>query len=226
MEQFWTYIAHLSGATTAMSAFETIGAIAFWLGLFEVFPIYLLAMAGWDIFALKKMDQRTVPNRATWLIWAFEGAIVAPANIAAGATSTAGVPVAYEIGYITVALLSLRWGEGGLNRIDLVCIAAAVASGIVGLVSHEPMIAIVIPLIVDFFGAVPTIKKCWLEPEKEYLPAWSLTLLVSCLNFLAIDWGNVTTGALMYPTYMAIVNFAIVAPLYAHRAAKKRFVLI
>jgi len=214
-------LSRMAGFAHPSSLREYTGVTAFYFGLFEIVP-YIMAMVGRDLFQFgSKLAQRTVPNRATWLIWAFEGAVVAPANIAAGAVETAGVPVAYEIGYVIVFLLSIRYGEGGLTRTDLTCIGLAVASGVAGFIWHTPEVAIMVPLAVDLFGAAPTIKNCCQDPEKESMPAWSLTFAVSILNFSAIDWEAAQFGVLLFPMYMIVVNTAIVAPLWANWWRKK-----
>src|SRR3989344_1300311 len=96
-------------------------------GLFNLvaFVPYILSIFGWRLSWSKSIFEqttRTKPNRASWFIWAFVGAVILPAYSHSGAHETVWVAAALVVGPCVVAILSIKYGEGGLSAFDQVCL--------------------------------------------------------------------------------------------------------
>src|SRR5690242_6850853 len=72
-----------------------------------------LALAGFAPYVVSILRRRTVPNRATWIIWTVVGGMLCASYYAAVARGSIWVPVGYVVGPLVTALLALRYGEGG-----------------------------------------------------------------------------------------------------------------
>lgn len=188
------------------------GVIASILIFFE-FYVYILAIYGRD-YRLQKLAVRTTPNRATWFIWALLGVIAAISYWQSGATDTLWFSVAYALGFILVALLSIKYGEGGFTALDIFCLLGAIVSIGLWWQFDSPAIALYTILAIDFFGAVPTVVKAWRSPAGENRLAWSMTVIACVLNALAINWGSATFAIAIYPLYMLVANAVITALLF------------
>src|SRR3989338_2992942 len=65
---------------------------------------------------------KSKPNRVTWWIWAFMGLVLALSYKFSGADNTVWVPYVEFLGPLTIAILSIKYGEGTLeNKTDLYC---------------------------------------------------------------------------------------------------------
>src|SRR3989344_3761392 len=120
----------------------------------------IIAFTAYIVYIISIFRCKTKPNRATWWIWTFMGLVVGLSYYASGAENTIWVPFVEFIGPLSIALLSIKYGEGGLdNRTDLICLFGAVFSVILWIIFNNPVIALVSSLAVDSFAIIPTIKK-------------------------------------------------------------------
>ena len=194
------------------------GAMGITAGLFALadFVFYIFAIYGRD-YRLRHIEEKTVPNRATWFIWAAIGVITAASYHASGATDTVWFPVAYAVGFTAIALLSIKYGEGGFNWTDGLCVTGAALAGFGWWYFDSPQVALFASLVIETFAGIPTILKSWREPEKESKLAWTLSMFASVANICAINWLSATFWVILFPVYILVLNSLITAPLYLKR---------
>jgi hypothetical protein len=174
----------------------------------------IITLLGFVPYCIAIVQGRTKPNQATWWIWSIVGIMLASSYWASGATQTLWVPISYVIGPIITTALAMRYGASQWNRFDRLCILGALASLILWLLLRSPQVALVINLIIDLCGALPTIRNARRRPQDENLPGWLLFTVGNALNILAIDrW---TWEIASYPIYIsaanAIVLFLLLRP--------------
>lgn len=147
------------------------------------------------------------PNRATWWILTLVGFLVAGSYYATGARHTMWVPLAYAIGPLFVAILSLKYGEGGWTRFDRTCVVAAMLSTALWVISDSPTLALLLFLSIDLAGLLPTMRKSYFDPASEDAPAWWLSFIAGLFNLAAVErW---EFGIAVYPLYIAAGNGVI-----------------
>lgn len=169
----------------------------------------IISFLAYAVYAISIFRGITKPNRATWWIWSFMGLVVGLSYYFSGAVNTIWVPVVEFIGPLSVALLSIKYGEGGLeNKTDLFCLFGAMVSIILWIIFDNPVVALVTNLAVDSFALVPTIKKSYLRPEGEDFWAWFGTGLADSLNMFAVE--KFTFAILVYPIYMLVSDLIII----------------
>lgn len=162
---------------------------------------------------------KTKPNRASWWIWTIVGFMLASSYSASGAKDTMWVALSYLIGPLLTALLAIKYGEGGWTRFDRACIACAAMSAILWFVFDSPLLALLINLIIDGAGALPTIKKTYTEPENEDRLSWALFFAGNTLNLFAVNpW---TFAIAIYPLYLFIGCGIITAQVFFRRRGQK-----
>lgn len=150
----------------------------------------------------------TKPSKVTWWVLAFLNAILAASYYAAGARATIWIPIVYAAGFLLIAILSIKYGEGKWTTFDRVCLGGAVAAGFVLWFAHSPQLALYTTVIIDFFGLLPTIIKSYRQPHTENRTSWTIATLASVLNVFAIEtW---TVAIALYPLYVVITNSVVV----------------
>ena len=154
----------------------------------------------------------TRPNRATWWILTLVGGLVAVSYLASGARHTMWIPVSYVVGPLLVALLSLRFGEGGWTRFDRYCVVSALLGALVWMISESSFAALQCFLVIDFVGLLPTFRKSYLDPESEDRWAWLLAAIAAAVNLLAVERWEASIA--VYPVYIVVGNGAIAALLF------------
>ena len=169
----------------------------------------IIALLAYIVYVISIFRGGSKPNRATWWIWAFMGLILALSYDFSGAENTIWVPYVEFLGPLIIAILSLKYGEGGLNdRTDVICLIGASLSIVLWIIFKNPVVALVTNLVTDSFAIVPTIKKSFLRPEGEDFWAWFGTGVADSLNMFAVE--RFTFGILVYPIYMLVSDLIII----------------
>jgi hypothetical protein len=167
----------------------------------------------------------TKPSRASWFIWGAVGIILVLSYRASGAENTIWVPVSEAIAPVVIAILSIKYGSGGTEKIDIFAFVGSLFSLFLWWYFDSPVVALVTNLMLDFFAALPTIEKSWKNPAEEDRFAWTLTQIGNSLNLFAID--KLLFGVIIYPIYTFIIDGVITALLYRpliEAASKKIYV--
>jgi len=211
-----------------MSFYEIAGLTAGLLALIGGL-LYILAILGWGIdfsrLTLYKLKVPTRPNRITWFIWTFVGAITVLSYYESGATHTVWFAAALLLEYFIAFVLSIPYGEGSLRSErkklgrDAICLVGAAAAAYAWWLFDTPEIALFATIAIDFFGAWPTIQKAYAEPSSEDRSAWTFSALGSIVNMFAIqwEWKLAIIAIAAYPIYMLVANSTIAALLYLPR---------
>jgi hypothetical protein len=161
------------------------------------------------------LQGKTKPNRASWWIWATNGWVLCLGNYAAGASNTIWALMCAVVAQLLIAILSIKYGQGGWNRFDRRCLFGSGISFVLWRVFHSPLIAIVLPLLIDILGVLPTLKKSYYEPESEDLLTWMLYAIGSLFNMLAITtW---SFAIVITPLYVFLINTILVLLLLRHK---------
>ena len=169
-----------------------------------------------DIFRKK-----TKPERASWFIWTVLGGIAFFSQLAKGATNSLWMTGIDTIAIIIIFLLSIRYGVGGLAKRDLVALFVAFIGLVLWYFTKEPAIALILVIIVDTSGSVLTIIKTYEDPGSETMIAWIIAGVAGLLS--AISVGSFNWILLIYPLYIWIGNWAVVATIILgkRKASKK-----
>lgn len=190
--------------------------IRFYLGILAG----VISFIAYLIYFVSILRGESKPNRVTWWIWTFMGAILALSYYYSGAKNTIWAPIVEFIGPFITALLSIKYGEGGMvDKTDIICLAGGIISILLWIVTGNPVLALILNLAIDQFALIPTIKKSYLRPEGENFWAWFGTCLGDFMNILAIE--KFTFAIVVYPVWMFIDDLIIVSLLGIRRKRVK-----
>lgn len=175
----------------------------------------VLSFAAYALYIFSTLQGKTKPNRATWWILTLVGLLIATSYYAGGARDTMWVALSYVLGPAIIAVLSLKYGEGRWERLDQFCLTGALVTAVIWYLSKSALIVLLINILMDFLGLLPTIKKSYLRPEGEDRRAWTLESFAGVVNMFAI--GRWTFAIAVYPMYLLILNVAITLLLFRPR---------
>jgi hypothetical protein len=92
---------------------------------------------------------------------------------------------------------------------DVLCGVLSVIALVAWAVTGTGNVAIFFSILADFFGAVPTLRKSYRDPESEHAVAFLAGVTGSIITLLTItsaDWGFASWG---FPVYVIVVSGAI-----------------
>ena len=152
-----------------------------------------------DIFLLK-----TKPERASWFIWSLLNFIAFFSQLAKGASYSLMLTAGDAVVVLTVFILSIKYGVGGLTKRDIIALIGVVLCLILWYFTGEAALALVLVIIIDLIGAILTIIKSYEDPHSETLITWTLAGVAGFLGVLAV--GQLNPILLAYPLYICIIN--------------------
>ncbi len=173
----------------------------------------MLAVACMLPYIASTLKGQTKPHRVTWWVLCTLEFLMAGNQFLAGGGPTVWLPLFAAIGHCTLAILSIRYGEGRWGKLDVFLMISALFSVVIWQQFNSPILALGWNLSVDFLGFLPTLRKARRAPETESLPSWVLSFLGTCLNLLAVEHWSGSTAIL--PLYLWAMNGLILLFLLA-----------
>ena len=167
----------------------------------------ILALLGYIPYIISIISGKTRPNKATWVIWSIVGALLAFSFLAEGDKNAIWLPLGYFLGPLIIAVLSLRYGYSVWGKLDKICIIAAIISILPWVVLKDATLTLLINVLIDSTGALPTIVKSYREPKSEDFSAWLIFFIANTTQLFAISDWNI---AAIYPIYLFLLAGTIV----------------
>lgn len=153
----------------------------------------------------------TKPNVVTYFVWTLLQTIAIIAQLEAGASWSIFLVIGSTISIGIIFLLSLtKYGYKEYSWVDTVALVLAGVAILVLLFTEHPVLAILLPIVADAIGAIPTLVKTKKYPHTEDQLAWFIMIVASALGILATEKMDVAN--LAYPIFLlfeAIVIFSL-----------------
>ena len=171
-------------------------------------------------FIIAILQKKAKPSIITWTTLTIMNILLIKSYYDSGARTTLWLPIAFLIGDIVICLLSFKYGEKIITKIDKICIGLIVINILsILLLSYNKDIVLSLSIVTLSIGAFPTIKKSWLRPWGENKTAWSMFATAAILNVIAIqNWSSIAIIA--HPIYAFTFDVSVAMILWIK--SKKR----
>jgi hypothetical protein len=158
------------------------------------------------VVGLKEMFQGkyspSVFSRVVWLLLAaasFAGVLSSKSTAASALLS--GI---FLLGNAAICLVSFWRGTKEVGKLEFICLAILVTSGVIWLVFKAPLVSLGFSLLAHFVGGAPTYRKVWKHPENESTGFWSLFFLASAFSVVASHGDSVSL--IIFPIYFTLFD--------------------
>lgn len=170
--------------------------IAVIVGLISYYPYVK------DIFSLK-----TKPHIYSWLIWTItQGTAMFAIYYGGGFLGGLELTMATILN-ITILIFCLKYGTKNITKGDTVILITAILAILVWWQLKMPVISILMLLVIDFLGFIPSFRKSYQEPWSETLSSWILFSIANIFSILALSEYNFLTMA--YLIMITIANMGV-----------------
>lgn len=169
-------------------------------------------------YVIDILKGKTKPNIVSWLTWTMLTLAATIAEIAAKEYVTAIVTAASAASTLIIVLLGLYYGHAKYSTFDIVCQVGVILGFVLWYAFNSPLAAVLAALVIDFIGALPTVRHSWLKPHEE---TW-VTFVISSIGalFAIFALNTYSLISLSYPIYLLIMN-AIIAFVIVYRLKSK-----
>ncbi|MGE5541162.1 MAG: hypothetical protein ACM3TU_02665 [Bacillota bacterium] len=143
----------------------------------------------------------TKPNVVTYFVWTLLQTIALIAQWRAGASWSILLLLGSTVSVAIIFLLSLtKYGYKHYTPVDTIALLLAGLAVIILVFTDHPTLAILLPIVADGLGAIPTIVKTKKYPHTEDQLAWFLMIIASALGVIATEKMDVAN--LAYPIFL------------------------
>ena len=186
--------------------------------IFGIISTVLILASGPSYF-LSTIRGETKPHRGTWFIWALLGSTAFISQAALGASWSLLFTGVDSLGSTAMFVLSLRYGVGGWTVIERVALVIAMIGIAASVIVRQPLVALIAAIIADVCGYALTIVKAYKKPSSEDVVTWTLIAFSALCGVVAVD--RFQLDLLLFPFYLAIANFAVVASIMFGRRSEQ-----
>lgn len=163
-----------------------------------------------DIFANK-----TKPHIFSWLIWGIITGIEFFGQLYGHAGAGAWVTGVTAFICFFIAFLALRKSKLEITRLDWFSFTGAIVAILLWLITSEPLSSVLLGILIDALGFVPTFRKSFVHPFQETLITWFLNGLKFVFALLALE--RFTLLSSIYPIYLIFGNWTLVVMIIIRR---------
>lgn len=147
---------------------------------------------------------RVMPARSTRFMFTLLLVITIWQQYALGAGLTLAVSIGEAVGTIGILLLSLRRGQGGWRRLDVICYTLLAFDLLIWSLISNALLALCLSILADVIAFLPVLHKTWLDPKSETPFFYLAGTLAPLLNLAAAP--HLTYQIALYPAALAIEN--------------------
>ena len=170
--------------------------------------ILLFGLASYFVGIREMLLNKYAPSIFSRVIWLLL-AIISFAGVLGSHSSASSLLLSgiFLSGNAAICLVSFWKGSKSIGRLEYVCLAILIVSGVIWLVFDAPLVSLGVSLFAHFVGGVPTYRKVWKDPTSESAGFWSLFFIASLLSLIS-DWGE-PLSLLLFPIYFVLFDGAL-----------------
>lgn len=173
----------------------------------------IISFLGGLIYLKAVIKGEVKPNKVSWLIWSIAPfiAFFAQARQGVGVESLGSLISGVDPLLIFAASFLNRKAEWKVTRFDLTCGLLSFLGLALWQITQVGNIAIIFCILADFLAGVPTLVKCYKEPETENGVGFLLGCIGIGLTVLTIkDWNFANYGFTLYITFACFLLFSLI----------------
>jgi hypothetical protein len=165
----------------------------------------ILTFVGYAPYIRSLAKNHTKPHIYSWFIWSLDGFIIFALQFTHGAGPGSFVVLAASLLALTVLFLTiLNKGKRDITLIDTIFTVLALLALIVWLFAKQPLISVILIMIVDVLGFLPTVRKSWHGPFTENAAFYAINVMRFAMALTALQAYSIITA--LYPAVWLIIN--------------------
>ena len=158
---------------------------------------------------------KTKPHAFSWLVWGIISGIGFLAQLTEGGGSGSWVTGFGALVSCVIFSLALLWGDRHFSRFDWMSLLGAGIAIFLWWLTGEPLLSLILVIIIDALGFLPTFRKGFYKPYEETATTWGLNSLKFMVALPALESFTLTTW--LYPVYLVLANGTFVTMLWVRR---------
>ncbi len=178
-----------------------------------------VGVVGYALYITSIVKRRIVPHAFSWGVWGLMATVMFFGQRVAGAGPGSWVVGLAALACGVIFLLSLRWGEKRITRLDIGMLGLGLLALALWAMTRDPLLAVLLAGLANVIGGNgPTIRKAYDDPASESALYFALTTLKYAFALVALSSWNFTA---LFPILInGFGDFAVVLVILTQRARK------
>jgi hypothetical protein len=175
------------------------------MSIYFIVAIVLLGSASYFVGFWQMIKGQYRPStfsRIIWTLLAVNGFF--GVYLSGGSTSSILLASIYLVGSIIICITSFWRGVNIFGKTEYVCLLLLAISFFIWLFFNAPFVNLVLSLIANLVGGIPTYKKVWLDPKSESVGFWSLFFFASLLSVFATE--SYSLRSIIFPVFFTLFD--------------------
>jgi hypothetical protein len=175
----------------------------------------ILSIIAFIPYIISILKGQTRPSGPSWWTWSILAIVTIISSKASGAPwAILILPIWLFISQLSISLLSIKRGDNNWDNTNKFSVFGALLGVVLWIFTGEPLFALIISIIADFFASIPNFRHIWINPEQENKLGWVLGFGSAVLEIFAIkNWSLAESGwALYFLINMSIVLILLYRP--------------
>jgi hypothetical protein len=164
----------------------------------------LLVFVGYAPYVIDTLKGKTKPHIYTWFIWGVVTLLVFFFQFNAGAGAGSWLTLSAGLVCLFIFMLSFRHGARNITRLDAVFLMLALVALGLWVITKQPLVSVILLVVIDMLGFIPTIRKSWNKPYTETLFSYGLNTFRFAIGIYALE--AYTAVTYLYPVAWLFAN--------------------
>ncbi len=177
-----------------------------WVVVLTVLGIGLTSLAIIP-YLVDTIQGKTKPRLVTWVIWIMTNGIASLAAFYSSQYPTALLLATVVILMSLIVGIGWKKGDKSFSRLDTVCFVGSIVGIIVWKLLDSADVAIMVLVLTEIIGGVPTLMHAWKKPNEETFVTYFVTFLGSLCILLTV--GSWTITGFVYPLHLVLFNLFV-----------------
>ena len=169
-----------------------IGYLSIVVAVFSYVPYFRGIFAG-----------KVKPHAFSWFVWSFLVGIAFAAQVVKGGGAGTWATGFTALVCFLIFLFAIVKGDRRFVLFDWISLAAAFGALILWQLTNDPTLSLILVVLTDAFGFLPTLRKGYLKPHEDLPSLWILTAGKWGLAIVALEAYSFIT--LLYPVYLFVL---------------------
>lgn len=179
----------------------------------------ILAFISYLVYIIAIFKKEAKPHRTTRFVLFIITALATASLFAQKNQVAIWLTGIFAFNSFIIFILSLKYGMGGWEKTDIVCLIIALIGIGLWKFTKSPSLALYASIAADFTGVVPTLIKTYHFPKTEVWTFFAIDAVAALFNLMAIkNWALVEFA---YPLYIIFTDFTIVLLILRPQPDKK-----
>jgi len=166
----------------------------------------VIALFGYFLYLKSLFSNSIKPHAFSWFVWGLMLSIVFAVQVSENAGPGSWVTGLSMFFCFVIASVSVIKKYTDFNPLDWISLVGSILALILWVITKNPLLSIILIIIVDTLGFIPTVYKGYRKPLEENHYLFMLSGIKFIIAIIALDSFSINNW--IYPGWLAVTNIA------------------